>query len=203
MNINNTIRNTLKAAGAMSVEELADANSWDVEQRNHASRNIYSMRKTGELRVVVGSGNKRYELVPGYVVKPAHRPRKVPASHPRKLLRTDVDKPPPPPPPRPSNRNAPQPKADQPDLHTRAGLLAHAAQIVAKDRNATHGEPEESFTRVAALWSAYLGAPIAPHDVAAMMAALKIARIRENPEHADNWVDLAGYAACGAEVSNT
>jgi len=40
-----------------------------------------------------------------------------------------------------------------------------------------------------------------PHDVALMMALLKIARLKGNPIHGDSWVDLAGYAACGAESS--
>ena len=33
-----------------------------------------------------------------------------------------------------------------------------------------------------------------------MLALLKIARIRSGNGKEDNWVDLAGYAACGAEV---
>jgi hypothetical protein len=47
------------------------------------------------------------------------------------------------------------------------------------------------------MWAAYLGVPIAPHDVAAMMAMLKLSRIRWSPGKRDSWVDLAGYAACG------
>ena len=41
---------------------------------------------------------------------------------------------------------------------------------------------------------------IAPKDVAAMMALLKIARIASGTAKPDNWVDLAGYAACGGEL---
>lgn len=82
----------------------------------------------------------------------------------------------------------------------RSELLATAAKIVGKDRQATHGRPEDSFTRIARLWSGYLDFEIQPHDVPALMALLKLARIRENPTHDDNWIDLAGYAACGSEV---
>ena len=82
----------------------------------------------------------------------------------------------------------------------RAELLLTVSKIVEQDRQATHGRPEDSFTRIARLWSAYLDFEIQPHDVAAPMALLKLARIRENPAHDDNWIDLAGYAACGAEV---
>jgi hypothetical protein len=34
------------------------------------------------------------------------------------------------------------------------------------------------------------------------MALLKLARVRVNPGHVDNWLDLAGYAACGAELND-
>jgi hypothetical protein len=33
-----------------------------------------------------------------------------------------------------------------------------------------------------------------------MMALLKVARIATGHGKADNWVDLAGYAACGGEL---
>jgi len=33
------------------------------------------------------------------------------------------------------------------------------------------------------------------------MALLKIGRLKSNPIHGDSWVDLAGYAACGAELA--
>ena len=69
-----------------------------------------------------------------------------------------------------------------------------------QDRNATHGEPENSFTVIADLWSTYLNLTIAPHDVAVLMALLKVARLKTNPTNMDNWIDLAGYAACGAET---
>ena len=36
-------------------------------------------------------------------------------------------------------------------------------------------------------------------DVAMMMVLLKIARIAAGGGKADSWIDLAGYAACGAE----
>ena len=79
-------------------------------------------------------------------------------------------------------------------------LLDDAARIVTGARETTYGGPEKSFTTIAALWSAYLGVTLAPHDVAAMQALVKLARIRgSRGEHRDSWVDLAGYAACGAE----
>lgn len=47
------------------------------------------------------------------------------------------------------------------------------------------------------MWAAYLGVPIAMHDVAAMMALVKVSRIRQSPTTRDSWTDLAGYASCG------
>ena len=86
-------------------------------------------------------------------------------------------------------------------LATRANLLDIAKNHVTKDRQADHGDAEDNFTRIAGYWSVHLGVPIAAHDVAVMMALLKVARIKSNPEHADNWVDGAGYFACGGEVA--
>jgi hypothetical protein len=84
---------------------------------------------------------------------------------------------------------------------TRAEILAAAAHAVTQDRNATHGEPEDSFGLIAAYWTAHLDRLISFSDVAVMMNLLKLARIKTSPEHADHWIDIAGYAACGGEVA--
>lgn len=83
----------------------------------------------------------------------------------------------------------------------RAQILDTAKQYVTKDRNASHGEPEDTFGVIAGLWSAYLGAEVSPADVCNLMVLLKVARAKANPMHDDSWVDIAGYAACGAEVA--
>ena len=83
----------------------------------------------------------------------------------------------------------------------RTDILATAAEVVTVDRAATHGKAEDSFARIARLWSAYLDVPVSSIDVAAMLGLMKIARIGGNPAHADNWIDLAGYAACGGEIA--
>ena len=87
----------------------------------------------------------------------------------------------------------------------RRALLEAAADTIDGDRNTTYGGPETSFTKIAAFWNEYLGWSdmIEPHDVAAMLALLKIARIAgSGGTHKDSWMDLAGYAACGWEVAN-
>ena len=68
-------------------------------------------------------------------------------------------------------------------------------------REHEYGSPEDNFTRIAALWTAYCGWNFDAHDVAAMMALLKIARIGSGVYHADNYIDLAGYAACAGEIA--
>lgn len=82
----------------------------------------------------------------------------------------------------------------------RRETLDRAAECVLRDRAATHGGVEDTFGAIAGLWSVYLGRPLVPHDVAALLALLKIARLRANHGHDDNWIDLAGYAACGSEL---
>jgi hypothetical protein len=56
------------------------------------------------------------------------------------------------------------------------------------------------------MWNAYLHGikkkNLDPWDVAAMMALLKIARISSGNAKDDNWIDLAGYAACGGELES-
>lgn len=86
---------------------------------------------------------------------------------------------------------------------TRKTILEAAEKCVCKDRQDTHGKPEDSFSEIAMLWTAYLGTgqEIDPVDVANMMVLLKIARAKENPKHQDNWVDMAGYAACAGEIA--
>ena len=89
---------------------------------------------------------------------------------------------------------------------TREEILKEALRCVTGDREQQYGSPEDSFMAIAELWTVYLehgcvednGAVLLhPEDVAAMMALLKIARICTGKYKGDNWVDLAGYAACG------
>ena len=85
---------------------------------------------------------------------------------------------------------------------TRKECLDKAAECVLKDRQNQYGGPENNFERIAEMWSAYLGnVRVHSWDVAAMMGMLKLARARFNPKYADNWIDLAGYAACGVECA--
>lgn len=82
---------------------------------------------------------------------------------------------------------------------TRKECLTAAIDAVCKDRENTYGSPEDNFKLIADLWSTYTGVKISPQDVAVMMILLKTARAK-NSNHDDNFVDIAGYAACAAEI---
>lgn len=83
---------------------------------------------------------------------------------------------------------------------TRTEILDSAKRCVVGDREQDYGSPENNFNTIADFWSTYLGKKVSAKDVAAMLALLKIARIGSGHAKADNWIDLAGYAACGGEI---
>lgn len=93
----------------------------------------------------------------------------------------------------------------------REECLKAAAECVLQNRADAYGKPEDGFGLIARLWNSYLfakvkasngeGVMITSADVAAMMVMLKLSRIAVTPSHADSWVDIAGYAACGAECA--
>lgn len=82
----------------------------------------------------------------------------------------------------------------------REKTLTKAISCVCGDRERDYGTPEDNFGIIAQLWTTYLGMYVTPIDVAMMMALLKIARIKSGGGTGDSFVDLAGYAACGAEI---
>ena len=91
----------------------------------------------------------------------------------------------------------------KPEPWTRKRVLSEAERCVCGQREQDYGTPEDSFEMIGKLWTVYLdySTKIDAHDVAAMMALLKIARIAENPQHMDSWVDGCGYFACGGEIA--
>lgn len=93
---------------------------------------------------------------------------------------------------------------------TRAEILDEAKKCVCGQRQQDYGTPEDNFTTIGYLWSAYFRAAhpnldialneITPKDVAVMMSLLKVARIATGSSP-DSFVDLAGYAACAGEIA--
>ncbi len=111
------------------------------------------------------------------------------------------------------NINAPHPDTGttSPSPRMTKHRLLDLAREATADRGLNYGKPEDNFARIAMLWNAHLcnrgiidvtvnGFVLTPGDVAMMCALLKVARLQHQPGHQDSWVDLAGYAACGAEI---
>ena len=89
----------------------------------------------------------------------------------------------------------------KPEPWTRQRILKEAEKCVCGKRELDYGTPEDNFGRIAEFWTTYMGVEFGTVDVAIMMALLKIARISENLQHMDSWVDGCGYLACGGEIA--
>lgn len=78
-------------------------------------------------------------------------------------------------------------------------LLVDAVDTVNR-RGDQYGTPIDDFKRIAAMWNGlrnWNAFQYQPHDVAIYMLCLKLSRLMHSPDHYDNWLDIAGYAACG------
>lgn len=104
----------------------------------------------------------------------------------------------------------------------RKDLLQGADAAVNGDRNVDYGDPTADFKRTANYWNQHImgvlerkyGTDLESHpllaetlrnlldghDVAILMNLLKISRLAWSPEKKDNWLDIAGYSACGYDV---
>lgn len=91
----------------------------------------------------------------------------------------------------------------------RTECLETAKNIVNGDRQENYGKPESNFKNISELWTTYFNMAkntedwidISPTDVANMMILMKMARLMNKPDHEDSWIDIAGYAANGCELS--
>ena len=70
---------------------------------------------------------------------------------------------------------------------------------IVKQRAELYGDPGPNFERTAALWSAYLGHDISPHDVAMCMVLIKVSRCKAG-DNADNYLDIQGYASIAQDL---
>ena len=91
---------------------------------------------------------------------------------------------------------------------TRAEMLEKAKSIVTGEREGQYGSPEDNFKVITQYWSIYLwgkygedfSESLTARDVADMMMLFKIGRLTTGSGTADSYIDIAGYAACGAEL---
>ncbi len=68
-------------------------------------------------------------------------------------------------------------------------------------RGKAYGHPITQHKRIAELWSAYLGYPIQPNEVAICMVLVKISRQAEMPQLMDNYVDAIGYVSIAKTIT--
>ena len=78
--------------------------------------------------------------------------------------------------------------------------LETAASLVSVDRAKQHGDMFHSHDLIARFWSIYIGKNLDAHDVACLMALLKIARTQYGETNPDDYVDAAGYMAIAGEL---
>jgi len=83
---------------------------------------------------------------------------------------------------------------------TRDEILKEAARIISSDRADDYGPADESFARIARLWTAYLNVAVSPMDVSNMFVLSKVQRTLTSPAKEDNWLDICGYAALAGEM---
>lgn len=83
-------------------------------------------------------------------------------------------------------------------------LLEQAIKAIAGDRDRQYSGPKESFEATAALWQvAFPERRWTAPDIALAQTLLKTSRlITGGYVQEDTWMDTAGYAACGWEVSS-
>jgi Domain of unknown function (DUF6378) len=60
-------------------------------------------------------------------------------------------------------------------------------------RVTVYGEPVETFSRMAHMWSAILNHEVQPWEVPLMLVCLKIIRTTQAPDYSDNSDDIEGY----------
>jgi hypothetical protein len=80
-------------------------------------------------------------------------------------------------------------------------MLRQTADIVAARRKA-YGEASTLLDQIARRWSLTLGTKVTAAQVALCLIDLKLSRLTTDPAHADSIMDVAGYAACLAEVTS-
>jgi hypothetical protein len=79
--------------------------------------------------------------------------------------------------------------------------LEKANEIINGERRESYGPVEESFKRMAVLFSLILKTEVTPHQYALCMIAMKLMR-EVNKHSPDNLIDIAGYTALAEKVVN-
>jgi hypothetical protein len=84
-------------------------------------------------------------------------------------------------------------------------ILLKAGDYINGQRAKDYGSAYDNFTRIADGWNLIVKEAfvttgyITPQHVALMMDWVKTARLLNNTDHDDSWIDKCGYSALGAE----
>lgn len=84
----------------------------------------------------------------------------------------------------------------------REWFLTEAETLINGDRATDYGEAKMNHQRIANIWSIVLDREVTPEQVVACMIGVKLARLAENIDKDDSWIDIIGYAALGGEIVN-
>ena len=76
-----------------------------------------------------------------------------------------------------------------------------AAKLVGGERHHLHGDTRKCHENIAKFWTAYTGIFLDEHDVAIMMALLKIARTKTGEVNLDDYIDGVGYLSIAGELA--
>ena len=93
---------------------------------------------------------------------------------------------------------------------TKEEILKKAKELVAGDRNETHGDAFQNHAEIAEFWNIFLDKKLKPmanitaEDVALMMVLMKISRNTQGKKNnLDNFIDMCGYAAIAGEINES
>ena len=85
-------------------------------------------------------------------------------------------------------------------------FLAEAQKLIKGPRAKDYGPVKKNHQRIADIWTILLDKklkePITPEEVVACMVGVKTARLAEDINKDDSWIDNIGYAALGGEIIN-
>lgn len=78
-------------------------------------------------------------------------------------------------------------------------FLREASKLIA-ERGKDYGGIQNNFENIAKIASVVLRANLTAYDIAVILACVKIARMRNSPDKADNYLDAVNYWAFAHEL---
>ena len=78
--------------------------------------------------------------------------------------------------------------------------LTAAARMI-NERAAEYSNVDDTFRAIAEIATAMLGRPVTEFEVAMILLATTLGRLRVNPAHEDSWIDAINYTAFSAQYA--